>query len=706
MSTRYQLYVANTIKLVESLIIKSTDSIDTINQWVIDYYGIDSLNKNDPHTWKYYLNISGEYHFADIVMEVVSWDTLETIVFNKENLAIHRATFKAYEYGTIQYMNLINKYPNQELLINGILNPVNIDTAINADNGIVLAYNTTLIEENEYSLLNNINTWITSFKSRYVNEQFSISDELYAATHHGIMYLHLVPAIMNFRLAACKTNEAHSYHITEYLLSHGVPEYSIMHMTKKQMLFFYRNIKYIQRNAASKDTFTWILDHIMTERFLPMSEYVMKHNWEHQLDNLLPEVTFRNKHLNDIYGATDQDNLSTLDLLVKEDGLALGNPVAREEDSVSIDRKLSYSRSSTVMTKVLESAIIDYTESGQNRPEEVLLNHWLYFAMLGKYKAYIGIINPKTEERIPMNAKDAFILMTYAWAKSMGIDLVTIPTVLAKRVLRIPTLTPAKLMELADSKYVSIETASKLISFVPIVGDIISTEAFNNVGNTIFQCLMNQLKIPDLEEHFYSRGLVHNMVHGLYCDVVCELAPEGTLYGDWFAERTLDFSSFTRIEFSDLYSQIVEDMTGIAMEKEPNLKSLQTAMIKLFEYLSSYSIQFVKKINNNGLINLRTPAVTCGDITGTSGVLMEFYDSAIDFIDLDIANKFKTTSEVFADDFSSGSSNLHEVISMQDRVAISLDFGVDIAFKPNIIHQNRDIDLGNLNIDNVTVTPL
>lgn len=706
MSTRYQLYEANTVKLVESLVIKSTDTVDALNQWVIDYYGADKVNKNDPHSWKYYLNVSGEYHFTDSVMSVVSWDTLETIVFNKENLAVHRATFKAYSYGSTQYADLVNKFPNQELLIRGILNPTDIDVAINAENGSVLAYNTDLVEENEYSLVDKIDQWIKSFKVRYVNEQFNISDELYAATHHGIMYLNLVPAILNFRLGACKTNEAHSYHITEYLLSHGVPEYSIMHMTKKQMLFFYRNIKYIQRNAGSVDTFVWILDHIMTERFLPMSEYVMRHDWEKQLDNLMPEVSFRNIKLNDVYGAPNQDNLTTSEILSKENNNALGNYLYSQDEGANIEQALGYSKSSTVMTKMLESAIIDYTESGQNSPAEVLLQHWLYFSVIGKYKSYIGVVNPKTNERIPLSAKDAFTLMIYAWAKSMGVDLIEVPKVLAKRVMRLPQPTVDQLMELVDQKRISKSVATELRNYMPIVGDIVSTEAFNTVGMKIYKALMAQLKRPALEEHYYDRGLVQNMAMGLYCDKLCQLEPDGTLYSEWFNDRVLDFSDFSRSEFADLAEQITSDVTGIELEEEPNLQSLQAAMIRLFEYLSSYSIQFVKRINNNGLISTNNTSVRLGDVLGQASGLIEFYDVGADVLNYGQVTKYNIHSDVIDDSNPNTVADIQEIISVKSTFKASIDMDVDVNPQPEMLRMNYQIDVAPVSINSVEVRVL
>ena len=82
-------------------------------------------------------------------MYVGSLDTLETILFSKENLELHPLTRESYQFGTRYYYNLLNKYPNQEFLIKGILYPCDINKAIEAEDGEILSYQSDLVEEQE-----------------------------------------------------------------------------------------------------------------------------------------------------------------------------------------------------------------------------------------------------------------------------------------------------------------------------------------------------------------------------------------------------------------------------------------------------------------------------------------------------------------------------------------------------------------------------
>lgn len=696
MDNRYQLYLASCMKLIETLVVKSVETVDGLNKLVTDYHGIESVDVNRPETWKYYLNISGEYHQTDTPMEVVSWDTLEKIIFNKENLAIHRATFRAYSYGTQQYSELVKRFPNQENLILGILNPVNIEKAIAAENGSILAYDKGLVEVNEYSLIDRLEKWIKSYKVRWVNEQFMISDELYAATHHGIMFLNLVPVLLNLRLEACKTNEAHSYHITEYLLSHGIPATSIMHMTKKQMLFFYRNIRYIQKNAGKQSTFDWLVEHIMTERNLPLSEFVMKHDDESQLLNLTPDVRFKNRPLNTIYGALEAKYITLNSMLEKESTLLKGNVRAIDEDREKIQEVLENSLSNTVMTKVLESSIIDYTESGQNKPEEVLLQHWLYLSTKGIYNTFIGVQNPATGERIPLSAKDAFTLMIYAFARAIDIEPIYVPVVPAIRVQRMPKPTIDQLMSLVDEKYIKRDFAEKILSYSPDISPIISTEAFNALGMKIYQAILTHYHMPAIYEHEYRRGLAKNMILGVYADILCPLEPEGTTYASWFATRNLDFTSFNRTDFEKLHADIVVEATGMNLQAEPNLQSLQKAMIRLFESISSYSIQFVDKINNEGLVNLNNYPARIGNIGITNSGIAEVYDAVSELQGVEIQSKQTLEYDVTP-------IGVRDDLSIVHHYRAQLEAPVEITFKPKVIYMHYHMNAAPVQFNSIEI---
>lgn len=138
MDNFYRVYLENTILLVRTLVIKSEESANAINDYLVSVFGPSSVDYENKNTWKYYLNLAGLYHPSDEKMEVLSLDTLKLIIFNKRNLEIHTKTREVYSIGTSNYKELCSKHPHQISLIKGILSPIDINLAIEAENDTIL----------------------------------------------------------------------------------------------------------------------------------------------------------------------------------------------------------------------------------------------------------------------------------------------------------------------------------------------------------------------------------------------------------------------------------------------------------------------------------------------------------------------------------------------------------------------------------------
>ena len=613
----YDLYIESVLELAETLVVKSEYSALQVNKKMLMDYGSSSFVESDPHTWKYYLNLSGEYHPTDTPITITSLDTLQPIVFNKTNLANHTATAKAYKYNSRFYRELVTTYPDQEQLILGVLYPVDINKLISAPDLSVVGYPPHLVEDNEISLIENINQWIRHFDERWNNKQFTLSDTLYGAAMMGIMYAQLVPLIINLRLRACKTSEAHSYHVRQYLASHGMLDVYLNQMTKKQALFFYRNITYIERNSGKQDTFFWLVDRVMTDRGLPLSEYTMKHDVSTMPRKLVPTVAFRKRLLNmDVASAEKVENFHTLSaVLDKEEPLAPGNREYRLFNEQKISAMFENSLSSVVGTKVLESSLIDNSDAVPYTLHSVLLNYWIYLSNKNLYTAYVRIRNPKTGELFSLRADNAYLYFVYAFCHSLDIDITRIPDLYVQRVQIDPMPSNADLMALADTKYIPESYATFIRSLQLPLESCTSVSTFKDYAERVHTSVLQQSAFISNQEHQYTRGLTHAMVSRMYMDSLLRNPAIGLSYDVWLTSNNIPFEDFSVEDWESVYKNIYEEVTGYKMTVTENVSNMQRAMINIMQQLSSYSIQFVADVNKSPVGIINWAAIRCGDFS-------------------------------------------------------------------------------------------
>jgi hypothetical protein len=628
-SNQYTIYTNSVLDLARYIVIKSSDTADAINNYVSTGLGFP-VDSTDPTSWRYYMNLAGQYHAADTPMYVVSMDTLETIEFTVANLQLHRATAKAYQFGQRDYLALVAQYPLQITLINGILNPVDVNTAVSAVDGQILTYPSTLVEFNEYSLIEKLQRWIDGFKTRWVNRAYTVSDNMYVPFTMGIMYALLPQVILSLRLEACKTNEAHSFHVRQYLLSHGLLDVYLDQLTTKQSLELYRNINYLERNAGQSEIFDWLVDHIMTERNLPLAKYTMKHDVSQMPTQNYPTITFTRDPVNLGYN-TDNINQITLDqMLEKEWPLARDNNAFQSEFEPEIQEKMENSLYNKLSTKALDSSMVDYTGSVRYPLNEILINNWLWLSSLGYYNAAVQFTNPATGETVPLFAKDAFCLAWYALNASIGITLDQIPPMYAKRVPRIPVPQVSDMAALCDMTLVDTTTLQEIHDLMPVIQaptTFLSIEAFYNTCVDIYTATNEQDGMVSLQEHMETRGYVKNATSLLWSDNLCYVADPGDNYTNWFAQRNLDVASFTTDQWGELYNQIVSVATGQNLITTPSVANIQKAMIGMMQQLSSYSIQFMQEINDTTIIPSDWAAIRVGN---NQNALQSNHDEATD----------------------------------------------------------------------------
>jgi hypothetical protein len=671
-SNELQVYLNQCIELASTLVIKSQESVDGLNQYVQDYYGTTAFDETDPTTWKYYMNLAGQYHFTDSPMQVKSLDTMEIIDFTVANLMLHTATAAAYQFGTWEYQQLVTQYPSQVFLILGIIYPVDIQAAITAQDGDILQWPAALVEPNEATLVHRLQDWIKAFKVRWMNPQYGVSDELYFTVQNSNLYYGLIMAIISFRLEACGTAEAHSYHVRQYLASHlGLDAYYDQ-LTLTQSIWLYRNINYIERNAGKQSTFRTLIQKLLTDRGIPLAAYVMNHNVSGMPDALYPGVEFDAMALNLGYNAV-ADTTWTLDqMLNNEQPVATGNALIQPDVEPDIQTRLENSRANTLQTKVLNSAMIDMSGSSPYTLEDILLHHWAFFANRGLYTAFLVVNNPVTGEPIvPMTAKDGFTFMIYCFCQSVGFDLTNepIPSVIATRVQRIPMPSVQDLMSVVDAGIVTQDIAQLALSWQPAIVPMISVDAFCATANAIWQAATNQWKLVAFQEHQERRGVVYGMVERIYSDNVIQIGDSvgsgaSETFAQWFRLRNIDISVFSPDDYGLMYQSLVEAATGVDLKSTHSVANLQAAMLAMMQKLSSYSIQFISEINDSTIRDVGTAIIRAGDNLTSSeedaydgnigaSIIRHRVTPTVDFdydINAAMCNRLDTSARVFVDD--------------------------------------------------------
>lgn len=613
-STYYRIFVSQVMTLSKTMVIKSEIAAEAINA-ELEMFG-NALN-SDPRTWKYYKNLAGLYHPTDTKMSVVSMDTLEEIEFTQDNLRVYRATASAYVYGSRYYRDLVARYPDQETLILGILNPVDLGVAIAARDGDILRYDTTSVESQEMSLIPKLQRWVHAFMTRWAVPGYGVTDEYYPAAQLGVLFANLPLEILNLRLEACLTEEAHSFHIREYLASHGGLDVHLPQLTLKQALFLYRNINYLQRNAGMQSTFNVLLERLITDRKLPLARYDMLHDETDQLDTLRPTIEMRREPLNDHPGDGSSNNRTVDEVMSKQYGVARSNYNRHYDVLDDTVRTMQHSRINRLPTKVFESALLDTTDSVPFTKEDILLNHWLYLAATQRFVSVVNVTDPTTGVALPLSAKETFVVFLYAFNKARGFETPNIPMLVANRV-RKPTLpTVGEMRALVDPRRLTDVYLAKLLDHQPPMGVYVSISAYRDFCSELQYAQNYQRGVYAIPENHLSRGMAEAAASYCYHDVPCDL-DAGMSFAQWFDERGLDFSSLGRLDLDLLANNILTAVTGEVIGSASALSQLQASMLELMGKLSSYSVHYLQSINSTSYRILDTVIPRVSDVDSTS----------------------------------------------------------------------------------------
>ena len=617
-------YQAN-LDLTKTITIKSSRSALQQNKALVEQFGSSAVDQNNPLSWKYYLNIAGEYHSTDQNMVITSLDTLQPISFTKSNLDANPNTKEQYQFGTRYYRTLVSQYPDQEDLIMGILMPCDIETAIDAEDDTILSYYKALVEDNENSLIHDLEKAIKRHSHRWYVDAFMIHESYALMSFYAILYQFMFTKLMNLREARRNTYEAHSFHVRMFLKGYmGLDQY-YPQMTRQQAMYLYRNLPRLVKKIGLESQFQELIDKLLTPRNISVIGYDVRQTTE-LLDDYTINSIIKAVPLNEIPASTDNETITPEQLFEKESKVLKGTQEFFDANQTSVKNRLLHQSHFQLQTK----DVVVLTPVGGNlyslNLEDFALTHWAHMSASGLYDANVSFVNPRNGITQTLTALQAFIYFYYLSltyiTESLPTDLVgsvspedlaqlqslqqllipnkvtLIPKYLAHR--HVTTQTPfttntlLSIVRLIDRTKMTATAQDLIASRIPMI-PVATPALFAELCSDMYKAYIEQHTTANLSEGILEKGYGRNMVYKMYQDTLISLAPDGSTISDFLASNNLDSYEVAQNFSQELLTNLFEAATGSALNITRTRRSVTKAMIGIMRSLTSYNIQFVEQ---------------------------------------------------------------------------------------------------------------
>lgn len=591
----FDAFLTSVLRLARTMVIK-IEAVAIRDNVMLQKAGFSV--SSDKRTWRYYMNLNGDYHPTDEVMTVKSVDTGEIIVFNKANMNIHLQTFREYSSGGELFQRLSSAYPGQSELIRGILAPIPYEDTIGAEDYKILKYNQNLVLWNEDQLIPQLQAWVNAETDHVFNNEYGITDNLMLPLAVIQLYADLIKAICTIRFEAIGTRYAHDFFIWSHIDSYGDFSKYKNSLTRFQIMWLYRNIHWLKNNPGQQYTFNKMLGNLLTVAEIPLAKYDMVETTETQLDDLTPTPAYRRLQLNllEDYGRA-ATFIDTEALILKQQYLAKEN---YDQTSIYYEDALirgKYSLHSELPTKTLVSSMTDYTNRHIDTLMSTVYNEWIYLAGKGLFRGKILVVDPKNGKSLRLPVGDAFYIWKYLIALTKGEDPLTIDVAFYQNVMKIKPPTIDALVEIGGPAFVHPNFAKGIRDLWVSVDTFIAPEYLMSYSAQVYDAKWKHRKIFSQYYDLNMRARMKNTTELMYESGYLTLSTY-TAYKDLLGAYELDFSEYSADEARNFAWDIFKRITGWDSNSQPSLRVKQNDLIEIMMRLSSYTINVIKEMDD------------------------------------------------------------------------------------------------------------
>lgn len=652
LDNEYELYVKDVLQLTRSLSIKSVQTINTINHFIQEMGG--HAEEGYEPEWKYYRNIAGQYFLAilktvsiqgtqsahhrwdtlvasyptyaktttgqaqfktdvmtlwttltgpsplpmsvDVPMWIVSLDTQHEILFDQAVLAEHPLTLNEYKLEGRWYLELVDTYPDQIELIRSIMYPIDKALAITAKDHQILGYDAQYIDVGEDTLIMDLQAWIYRYAARWDIPAYSLSDDLYTASALAIMYLNIPPVIIDIRLRNCKSPQAHSFHIWNYLAGYSDLGRFKGKIAHGQALFLYRNIEYITKNIGTQGTLEFINEGFARPYGLDLQGFDIRQDSDALLTTFKNAITVSKVSID---SGQDKGGLyiTPRSLLEKLKSYGVLNPSQIDGDTQNLIHKARQSVESSIGTGVIEVNVIDSSVRMLIDIKAERFNYWFYMAGTNKFPYTFRLDVPQQGAVITTAAEAALLLYYSAAVFQLGTTTPApkdfpLPTFYTRGIMDNPKLTDAQILSKHESIRITQADIDWIRSTIPTKRTLVGPmQTFHDDVEAIIEAKVAHRFYVNRTNDAYTRAQSDNLVEHFYHYHPVTLSSLAN-YEEFFASIQLDVSALSQGEHATLVKTITDMFIGFAAS-DTGLTSPYYEMMEILKILSSYTVAFV-----------------------------------------------------------------------------------------------------------------
>ena len=410
-----------------SLVIKFEDVAYQMEQYRLQKIMPSRSNRAN---WKYYKSIAGEEYLLDETIEIKVIETETTETLTKELLEEYPLTKLELMKFEDYYKDLITTYPEHTIYIHGCIWPVDKQTAMDAEDGTILAYNKSFLQDNEDNIIEELEKFIKGVINRYYNFRYTITEELYLPAFLSMLYSFIPYKILNIMISNIKTYRANEFFLELYYRGKFDLWDNINALRNKETKWWlYSNLDRIVKHIGKNKTLDTVLTKIFDKdnigvgiNYLKYHDPVLKSNpydpYELPFEPSEPNI-FLDK-LNESFIQHDNEIIPLEDLLEEQINI-VGEYTGDRKEYVkqTIANNLRSRDYGTNTTKTLDLSTLENFTGWNLDIYAILLDYWTYLLSKDKFGSFtnddlttvrVDFLDPNTGRKYNINSKQGYYM--------------------------------------------------------------------------------------------------------------------------------------------------------------------------------------------------------------------------------------------------------------------------------------------------------